>query len=401
MYADALKFLLRFYQTEQIEYMVIFGAGDYGMNLYHKLTQSGVKVHFFCDNDIQKQGKKIDEILYLSFDTLCKYKHNSLILVSPAKAEGIYHSLREHQFSFVLPEQIAAILRCIPCEGQGNHLSKLPPFGHYYSLYPDLSEIGKRKEIIFERNRMIKDIDFNEKRQLEILRRMMMLYPSLPQWELAPNKTGICPYRFYYENLSFSPGDAIGLHCMLRLLKPKRVIEVGSGFTSAIMLDTNEFYLDHSMELYFIEPYPALLKSLLKENDHIHLQESGLQDVPTAFFETLDKGDVLFIDSTHVTKINSDVNYLFFEILPRLKPGVYIHLHDIFYPFEYPEEWIFSGMIWNELYLLRAFLQNNSMYSIQFFQNMMEQKHGEVFEKEWPLKGRSFQGGSIWLKKES
>lgn len=112
----------------------------------------------------------------------------------------------------------------------------------------------------------------------------------------------------------------------------------------------------------------------------------------------MEEGDVLFIDSIHVSKVGSDVNYLFFEISPRLKKGVYIHLHDIFYPFEYPKEWIFSGKVWNELYLLRAFLQNNYNYKILFFQNIMEKRHKDKFMEKWPLNA-PIHGGSIWLQK--
>lgn len=118
------------------------------------------------------------------------------------------------------------------------------------------------------------------------------------------------------------------------------------------------------------------------------------------FFGQLEFGDILFIDSTHVSKAGSDVNYLLFEILPRLKSGVYIHFHDIFYPFEYPEEWVLhSDMIWNELYVLRAFLQNNQEYSIKFFQNFMEQEYGDLYLEHWPLKEKPH-GGSLWIQKK-
>ncbi|MNO27495.1 hypothetical protein D3C76_173710 [compost metagenome] len=159
------------------------------------------------------------------------------------------------------------------------------------------------------------------------------------------------------------------------------MIEVGSGFTSVVTLDTNEFYLNSSIELNFIEPNPKILKV----TDKINLIESKLQEVPIEYFEKLESGDVLFIDSTHVSKIDSDVNYLFFEISPHLKKAVYFHIHDIFYPFEYPKQWIMDGMIWNEQYLFESIFTNNSDYSIVFFQNMMEQKYLSVFAEKWPL----------------
>ena len=141
-----------------------------------------------------------------------------------------------------------------------------------------------------------------------------------------------------------------------------------------------------------------MLKSLLKPTDNIKILDRGLQDIELSYFDILNEGDILFIDSTHVSKVNSDVNYLFFEILPRLKKGVYIHLHDIFYPFEYPKEWIYKGMIWNELYLLRAFLQNNNDYEIIFFQNMMMKTHEKLYREEWPF-NHSLHGGSFWMRK--
>lgn len=399
MYAEAVKALLRLHQTKEAQSIVIFGAGEYGVDLQRKLAAAGVPADYFCDNGLEKQGKDIEGIRCLNFDELLVHKNKALVLVSPQNGDAIYAKLREHQFSCVLPEAILELLRYLPIEVQGERLRDLPPFGHYYSLYPDLNEIHREEKRIFDRTKTVREIDFNEERQLEILGQMTALYDTLPQWNLIPEEGGRDSYRFHFKNLYLDGGDAVALHCMLRILQPQKVIEVGSGYSTAVMLDTNAHYLDNRIDISVIEPYPQRLKSLLKETDYLDMQTSGLQAVPTAFFETLDAGDILFIDSTHVTKINSDVNYLFFEILPRLKPGVYIHLHDIFYPFEYPEQWIFAGKIWNEAYLLRAFLQNNARYSIQYFHNMMQLQHEELFKKKWPFAGIPFQGASLWLKK--
>ena len=165
-----------------------------------------------------------------------------------------------------------------------------------------------------------------------------------------------------------------------------------------MILDTNETLLNDSIKCSFIEPYPELLQSLLKEGDRIELHIKGLEEVEINYFTQLEEGDILFIDSSHVSKMGSDVNYLFFEILPRLKKGVYVHLHDIFYPFEYPMDWIENGMVWNEMYILRSFLQYNHEWEIVFFQNMMEKKYPDIFLKEWPTK-LPIHGGSFWMKK--
>ena len=121
-------------------------------------------------------------------------------------------------------------------------------------------------------------------------------------------------------------------------------------------------FFDNEIQCTFIEPHPKLLKSLLKQGDleRIEIVPRPLQDVDLELFESLRANDILFIDSTHVAKIGSDVNRIFFEILPALATGVYVHFHDIFYPFEYPREWIYEGRAWNEAYMLRAFLMYNA-----------------------------------------
>ena len=100
----------------------------------------------------------------------------------------------------------------------------------------------------------------------------------------------------------------------------------------------------------FIEPYPECLKSLLTPYDNVRIIEEKLQNVDMGIYSSLQAGDILFIDSTHVSQIDSDVNLYLFDILPRLKKGVLIHIHDILYPFEYYKEWIYSGRAWNEMW---------------------------------------------------
>lgn len=187
---------------------------------------------------------------------------------------------------------------------------------------------------------------------------------------------------------------------MLRHLKPQRVIEIGSGYSSALMLDVNEMFLGHQVEFTFIEPFPKLLKSLVRTSD---LEQSTLIDKPLhavgqEIFGDLRSGDILFVDSTHVSKAGSDVNEIFFEILPSLEGGTYVHIHDIFFPFEYPEEWIRETRAWNENYLVRAFLTNNSNYEIILFNNFLGIHCESALERLLPLAAGN-SGGSLWLKK--
>ncbi len=105
---------------------------------------------------------------------------------------------------------------------------------------------------------------------------------------------------------------------------------------------------------------------------------------------------MLFIDSTHVSKVGSDVNFLFFEVLPRLRPGVHVHVHDIAYPFEYPREWVLEGRAWNEAYLLRAFLTGNPHWQIDLWPSVLQLRHPEVMAAT--LHARTpVDGGSLWL----
>ncbi len=187
---------------------------------------------------------------------------------------------------------------------------------------------------------------------------------------------------------------------MIRWLKPRRIIEVGSGNSSCVTLDTNEHFFNNQIACTFIEPFPAFLESLLKPTDKINLVPSRLQEVDLRVFDALEKGDILFIDSTHVSKINSDVNRVFFEILPRLKQGVFIHIHDVFPTFEYPEEWVREGRIWNEQYVLRAFLQCNDHFRIRLFCGLLVDYHRAWFEKKMPLVLAN-PGGALWIEKMS
>ncbi|HCL00886.1 MAG TPA: hypothetical protein DHW61_00425 [Lachnoclostridium phytofermentans] len=201
--------------------------------------------------------------------------------------------------------------------------------------------------------------------------------------------------RFYEDNTKYGEIDALVLHGILLLVVPRRIIEIGSGFSTAVMLDTNEYCMDNRVQMEFIEPYPQRLNSLLRKDDNIKLQEVFLQDVDMSTFDKLETGDILFVDSSHMAKMGSDVNKIFFNILPRLKSGVYVHFHDIFKDFEYPIEWIEFGRVWNECYLLRTFLMNNNDYEIIFFCDMWN----EQFEKTG-LFDKFVGGANIWLRKK-
>lgn len=267
--------------------------------------------------------------------------------------------------------------------------------GHYHSPLPNIKEIKDREEEIFFIPEDIPGINLNIDKQLELLKSFQTFYKEIFfSYEKSEN------YRYYLNNNWFLSHDAVTLYSFLRHFKPKRIIEVGSGFSSCVMLDTNEKLLNSSIKLTFIEPNPERFFNLLKNKDKesINLITKNLQDVDIEIFEELQENDILFIDSSHVSKIGSDVNKIIFEILPKLNKGVIIHFHDIFYPFEYPQSWIFKHeYFWNENYIVRAFLEYNEKFEIVFFNSLISKLYTEKLSN-MPLCEEN-EGQSIWLRK--
>ena len=269
--------------------------------------------------------------------------------------------------------------------------------GHFYSPIPSIDEVVKDENRIWSNNILdtIPGIDLNKSEQLSLLENLIPLYKDMPF--TANRKKGL---YYFFERGSYSYSDAIFLHLMLRYLKASKVIEVGSGSSSCVMLDTNRHFLNNKISLTFIDPFPNKMPSV-PENSHgsTHLIPSRVQDVETNLFQTLGENDILFIDSTHIAKVGSDVNDIFFRILPSLHSGVYIHFHDIFFPFEYPKNWVIQkGHYWNEIYLMRAFLQYNSSFKIVLMNTFLTDFYKKIIRDNMPLCLKN-RGGCIWLKK--
>jgi hypothetical protein len=276
-------------------------------------------------------------------------------------------------------------------------LGGFPP-GHFYSPYPSIEEVSADAERIWRAPAALPRIDLREAEQLALLGELSRFYGEMPFPE-----TRQLDFRYFFENGMFSYGDGTVLYAMLRYLAPRRIIEVGSGFSSALILDTNERFFGGSIECTIIDPYPDQLLELARPDDlrRATLVQERLQSIAPDLFESLGDGDILFVDSTHVSKAGSDVNHLFFEVLPRLAAGVHVHLHDIFYPFEYPRAWVEDlRRAWSEIYLLRAFLEFNETFAIRLFNHYLAEFHRDRVEQTLPAMLRHI-GGSIWLAVES
>lgn len=285
--------------------------------------------------------------------------------------------------------------KCEKLELELAEIKKFSPPGHFNSPIPSIEKVLKNEACIWKLTTSIPGIELNSKAQLNLIYEFEQFYNELPFSEEKDDRL-----RYFYSNPAYSYSDAILLYCMVRQLKPLNIIEIGSGYSSCVLLDTNELHFNNKINIHFIEPYPQHLIELIKETDttRINIYEQELQEISLSFFQQLRPNDILFIDSTHVSKIGSDVNYLIHNILPSISDGVYIHFHDIFYPFEYPKEWILEGRAWNEQYILRAFLQYNTKFEIVLFNTYIELLFKERIKAKYPLLFKNT-GGSIWIKK--
>jgi hypothetical protein len=232
-------------------------------------------------------------------------------------------------------------------------------------------------------------IDLHEAEQVALMKQLEPLWHGLPDQATAG-------WRYRSSDM-FAPGDATVYYALLQHLRPARIVETGSGFTSALALDVRDRYLP-DLELTFIEPHPERLYGLLRDADRSSatILPQPIQDVPLETYDQLRAGDILFVDTSHVAKTGSEVNWVFFNVLPRLVPGVIVHVHDTFWPFEYPRPWLEARMSWSELYLLRAFLMYNERFRVMLFTDWLWQLHPELFT----TLRRDYDGGtgSLWLR---
>ncbi|ELR97962.1 class I SAM-dependent methyltransferase [Gloeocapsa sp. PCC 73106] len=275
-------------------------------------------------------------------------------------------------------------------ESKGYHITPV----HFYQPVPSTEELPDE---LWEKPSELVGIDLNIPSQIELLESFQEFIQEFNQIPDASTK--------YSSTLFFAGVDAHILYSMIRKFQPKKIIEIGSGSSTLLSITalnkvgemTNQYG-----KVIAIEPYPqAYLKDYLV-GEHKLIQEK-VEDLPLSLFEDLEENDILFIDSSHTVKIGNDVLYEFLEILPRLKKGVIIHIHDIFLPLPYPREMVKERyMFWAEQYLLQAFLAFNNSYQVlwsgaalKFYQKEKLASHFPAVFAENP----DFIPGSFWIKK--
>ena len=270
---------------------------------------------------------------------------------------------------------------------------------HHTQPIPDTARLNPK---IWSRDSALICVDMREEEQLRTLQHFYDSYRA--EYHALPRTRppGGLP-QFYLDNPFFGPVDAEVLYCMIRYHKPRRVLEIGSGYSTmlaaqALLRNAADEGRVGLLDAYEPEPGEALKRGFAGLNA---LHVSRAEDIPLDRFEALARNDILFIDSSHVVKTGGDVTYEILEVLPRLAPGVIVHVHDIFLPREYPKEWILQHrLFWTEQYLFHAFLTFNSAFSVLWGASFMHERHGDklsaAFSSYNPATTRP---GSFWIRR--
>jgi predicted O-methyltransferase YrrM len=276
-------------------------------------------------------------------------------------------------------------------ERRGVHITPV----HFYSPIADVGQLGDSP---WQEPYDLTGIDMNVDVQLHLLEHSFPQFRA--EYEQLPRAPVDDALAFFFDNGMFSGTDALVLYCMLRHFQPRRVIEVGSGFSTRLTLQALK--CNGFGDLVCIEPFPTSpgQHDLFRQSvTGLELLAQPVQHVDLAVFETLMAGDVLFIDSSHVARIGGDVPFLYLRVLPRLAPGVIVHVHDVFLPFEYPRDWVMEHLrFWNEQYLLYAFLLHNTEWEVLLANTWINDEHPEAMRQTFP-DAPWWGGGSFWMRR--
>jgi hypothetical protein len=268
---------------------------------------------------------------------------------------------------------------------------------HFYQPIPNTRELDER---IWSRVSRLPGLRLNEDHQVRRLADFSKKYGG--EYCQFPSEPTSQPSHYFVNNGSFESVDGEILYCMIRDLKPQRIFEIGSGNSTylaaqAALKNREE---GNPCDLVAFEPYPnEVLRSGFPGLSQLHPVKA--QEILLETFDQLRDSDILFIDSSHVLKIGSDVQYLYLEVLPRLREGVVIHVHDVFLPADYPRSWVMDRHIfWNEQYLLQAFLACNRDFEIQWAASYMHRTHPGQLAAAFPSYNPTMHmPGSFWIKR--
>jgi predicted O-methyltransferase YrrM len=277
-------------------------------------------------------------------------------------------------------------------ERLGVHLTPV----HYHFPLPDA---GRLPESLWAPPQDPAGIDFREESQLDLLAVLAADYRA--EYERFPAKPPAVAEGFHLENGHFEAVDAEILYSLVRHRRPRRFFEIGSGYSTLLALQAGGVNgaLGHPCSITVFDPHPSPLLTTATSRP-VTVRREPVERVSLETFDALDDGDILFIDSSHVVAIGSDVRRLILDVIPRLRPGVLVHVHDVFLPAEYPRYWVKNRLrFWNEQYLLQAFLVFNERFQVVWGSHLMALRHPDALAEAIP----SFQPrqwpGSFWFSR--
>lgn len=266
-------------------------------------------------------------------------------------------------------------------EARGYHVTP----AHFYEPVPDTRDFPPD---LFKRESSLAGIEMNENGQLSLLADFVLKYQQ--EYGALGLKTSGQKDGFYFENGMFETIDAEVLYCIIRHFKPKRSIEIGSGFSTLIAAAAiRQNIIEDSKyccELTCIEPYPK--EWLGKISEVSKIIQSQVEKLPLELFKSLDENDILFIDSSHVVNPYNDVCFEYLDVLPILSKGVLVHIHDVVLPKRYFEYWHETKKFWNEQYLLQAFMTFNASFQVLWAGNFMHLKYPDKLNQAFPSYSR-------------
>ena len=283
-------------------------------------------------------------------------------------------------------------------ERSGFHVTPV----HFYQPIPDTQKLSKT---LWDKPSQLVGINMDESMQLDLLRKHFPKFRN--EYEQFPTEPTEKPHQFYLNNGLFDGIDALVAYCMVRHFEPRLIIEIGSGFSSLLLGEAAA--KNRISSIICVEPFPQ--EFLKKGFPGLHrLIEKKVEDIDLEFFSQLHAGDILFIDSSHTVKIGGDVNYLFLEVLPRVEPGVIVHIHDIFFPFDYRRDWVLDELrFWAEQYLLQAFLTFNFEFEVLMANSYMAHSYLDDLKAAFPSLEKlnatlrnsvQWGGGSLWMRRK-
>jgi hypothetical protein len=286
----------------------------------------------------------------------------------------------------------AGVDRLPLCKNALMNVGVFPIRNHYYE--PQFDNRTQVKSD-FSQDRNLSGVNWNISGQLELLERFMFSQELMDIPKKKPESL-----KFYFNNGAFESGDAEYWYQLIRTIKPRRIFEIGSGNSTLMAIsaiaqnqaDDPNYKCEHIC----IEPYemPWL------EETGVSVVRSKVEDVELSFFSKLQENDILFIDSSHIIRPQGDVLFEYLELLPSLRKGVIVHIHDIFSPKNYLKEWLQDEVLfWNEQYLLEAFLTHNSTWKVVGALNYLHHNHYEKFKTVAPFLTPEREPGSFYIQK--